>query len=359
MTRKLCVFSFSYAPNKKAMLDYLEKIFPREVEMFLFTTKEYAKDFEKCDYKKIKVLENKSNRLTSFFYLRKFCKENSIDRIINIGTLPYEAFPMIFSSIFTKTETLVFHLGNPIECLKVGNIKNRIYAIFEAFFDFTLSLFPKKILLCTKELTNDSKKILFFSKNKIFYLAPTIPTSFFKPLNKQKTRKKLGFKTKDKIIIFAGRVHYLKGSDFLIDAIKNNPDKKFIVIGKIIDKKFLKEKFENIIHIESLSHEELVKYYNISDLCLFPSRLEGLALVPREAMSCSTPAIVLDNKSFESIEKTIKVPAVSKEINRAIDSFFNLSKKQINLISKDSRDFIIKEYDDLVWKDLYVDYILN
>jgi len=356
MIKKICIFTFSYSANRQSMLEYLERIMPEDVEIYLFTTKAYQKQFKTNN---IKVVDTDCNRFTSAFKLRDFCKKNKIQRIFNIGLLPYEAIPMVYASLFAKTDFIPYHLGNPVEGVTTNKGLTKIRSFFELASYFVFAIPSKKIGFCSPEITNFFKKYLFFTKNKVFFLPTTIPTELFKPVDKSQVRRKLGFKQDEKIIIFVGRIGYLKGLDIFINAVENNPDKKFILIGNIVDSSYKDKNLKNLTLIPPKSQQELAEYYNVADLCFFPSRLEGVALVPREAMACGTPAMVLDIMSSKAIEKAIKLPIDYKKINQEITNFFNLSIDKRQELSKESREYIIKEYDDKIWKSLYIDIFLN
>ena len=356
MVDKLCVFAFSYSPNRKAMLDYFEKIFPKETEIFFFTTKQHKNNY---NLKRIKVVDTNCSRFGAFFELRKFCKKNKIQRIINLGLLPYEGFVMAYSTLFTKTDFVCFHLGYPLGAIKEGSLKNRIIGLFEALLSYLFAIFPKKIIFCSEDLYDFCKKNLPFIRKKIFFLSPTIPTDFFIPENKEKARKKLNLNQKDKIIIYVGRIGYFKGSDILVKLAEKNPDKKFILVGGLIDKKFKNYKLPNLILLPQKKPQELKDYYNAADVCLFPSRIESFGLVPREAMSCGIPAIVSDIPAFKNLEFAIRVPLDVKKMNSALNDFFNLSKKEKKKLSVNSRKFILKSYNEKYWKDKYINKIIN
>jgi len=361
MIKKLCIFTSSFSPNKQAMLDYLKKILPESVDVFLFTPKDF-----KGEYKtnKIKKIETNSSKFVSFLELRKFCRKNKIERIINLGLLPYEGFAMIYACLSTKKDFIAYHLGNPIDSLYSDSFKMRLRAFFEIIISYSLSIFPKKIFLVSENQVKRIKKYLFFARKKIFLMPQPVPTSFFKPKSKILCRKRLKLNPKDKIIIFVGRIGYLKGSDILLYLIKTNPDKKFMLIGQIVDKgleeQIKKLNFKNLVLIPHKNQEELVDYYNASDLCIFPSRIEGTPLVPREAMSCGTPAIVSKIQSTESLkEAAIIINLNAEKMNKAMNDFFNLSKKQKKEISNKSRKFIVEKFDDEKWKEIYVNNLFN
>ena len=117
----------------------------------------------------------------------------------------------------------------------------------------------------------------------------------FKPLDKEKLRKKFGFKDKDKICIYVGRIEPEQGSDYLLKLIKKNPDKKFILIGEMKDKNFQNKKFSNAIHIPFVLNKKLPEYYNLADLSLFFSKRNSYPYPPRESLACEVPVIVFNH----------------------------------------------------------------
>lgn len=356
MIKRLCIFTSSYSPNKQAMIDYLEKIIPEQTEVFLFvsnTNKNYFKT------KKIKLVQTSKSKLLSLLELRSFCRKNKIQRIINIGLLPYEGFVMAHASLLTKTPFFCYHLGNPIDSFRAVSLKQKPRIIFDILSSSILSLFTKRILLCTERQVKIAKKFLPFSKNKIFYLPTTIPTSFFKQKNKLLCRKKLKLKENEKIVIYVGRIGYLKGSDIIEDLVKLNPDKKFVLVGNIVDGTIDKKGYKNLILVPSKTHEELVDYYNASDLCLFPSRVEGLPLVPREAMSCGIPCLVSDIPGNQMLIPVIKSSLNSKEMNEKLNYFFNLSEKEKKSLSKQSKNFIADNFENKIWKERYLKILFD
>jgi glycosyltransferase involved in cell wall biosynthesis len=62
----------------------------------------------------------------------------------------------------------------------------------------------------------------------------------------------------------------------------------------------------NSVYLGRLAGKDLVRAYQEADALLFPSRLEGLPLVPLEAMACGLPVIAANDSSLpEVVEDSI------------------------------------------------------
>lgn len=108
------------------------------------------------------------------------------------------------------------------------------------------------------------------------------------------------------MILFLGRLHEIKGVDFLIksyaELIKERTDVILVLAGP--DNGYL-EKAKSLV--EELTLKEHVKFtgfingaeklaaYVDSDVLVYPSSFEIFGLVPFEAIMCGTPVIVTDN----------------------------------------------------------------
>src|SRR3989344_5524731 len=104
MKKNICFFSIGFAFNRLVRLKYYENIFPNDVNIFLFTTNKYSGN-EKTNYqyqwsglKRTKIIVEEYNPLKIFFNFRKFCKDNNIDRVINLGF--HNSWPLLFFGCF-------------------------------------------------------------------------------------------------------------------------------------------------------------------------------------------------------------------------------------------------------------------
>ena len=157
----------------------------------------------------------------------------------------------------------------------------------------------------SKTLTNSSATLKAcldsgLKSEKLEIIPFGVDTNFFRPINIQKDENIFQ-------ILAVGYLIERKGFEYLIKAMKEVLKEHYKVKLKIVGsgpletqlKTLIKDlKLENNIQIISnLSDEELVEFYNSSDLFVLPSivdsqgNTEGLGVVLLEAMACELPVI--------------------------------------------------------------------
>jgi glycosyltransferase involved in cell wall biosynthesis len=345
--KKICFFFGHYGPSLHVIMNYYEKIFPKDVELFAVCAEKIDK--EKYPFNRIKVFEMLEGKTVVPFKLRDFLKENNIDLLVGVGSGEAKMlWVLIVAARFTKTKIVFYSLGNPIM-----NLKN-----YQFLF---LQFFVHRFLYCCKEISDRFKKILFLTRGRQFYLPCPIDIQIFKPQDKDKLRKNFGFKKEDKILFYVGRIEVEQGSDYLLELIKRNPDKKFILIGEVNDKNFKNEKFKNLFHLPYVFNKQLPSYYGLADLTLFFSKRNSYPYPPRESLACGIPAIVFDLNTYGELTSNSvkKVPFDIKKIQKEIDNFFLLSKKDKEKLSLDGRKFVIQDSSEEKIKDITLNYYLS
>jgi len=115
------------------------------------------------------------------------------------------------------------------------------------------------------------------------------------------SRKDLGIKRSDFVLITVNRIDETKGIKYLIDSfklIKNKiDDAKLIIIGsgpgesKMIEQIRRNDLKENIIHLKNVLDEKLYSYYNLSDVYVSPTLQDDFITGILESMVCSLPII--------------------------------------------------------------------
>ena len=185
--------------------------------------------------------------------------------------------------------------------------------LLKKVFDFIIGkriLRDAKYLIAETEvgkkeyLELDSK----IDKNKIKIISPPFDTDEFnRKFLKNNFRKKFNISEDKKVITFLGRIHYIKGVDYLLKGFadllkKSKKDYLLCLIGS--DDGYLDETLrlakslnitDNIKYIGFLSGEDKNDALYDSDLVVQLSRLEQGAWAPIEAVLCGTPILVTKN----------------------------------------------------------------
>ncbi len=170
----------------------------------------------------------------------------------------------------------------------------------------------------------------------------------FKPVESD-IKYKLGLTGKRMVLTVADGFDDRKGKRFLLNVAKNAPsDWRFVIVG--VAKNDLKSLPQNIIGLERTGNQqELVELYSAADVFFNPSLEETFGLVTAEAMSCGTPAVVMNSTAspeliLDSSAGTIIEPDLAAdEVIRVLDE--TMAKTQArNAIQRFSTDNQCKEY---------------
>jgi len=121
---------------------------------------------------------------------------------------------------------------------------------------------------------------------------------------KSEVRAELGFSEDDLIIISTRRHNPIYGVSYLIEAIplilRRKPRAKFLILGEgrftsQFKKRTMKQIDEGSVKfLGNVSHKDVAKYLNISDIYISTSLSDGTSASLLEAMTCSLPPVITD-----------------------------------------------------------------
>lgn len=145
----------------------------------------------------------------------------------------------------------------------------------------------------------------------------------------KRSRKKIGVKD-DPMILFIGRLTWVKGADTLVQAmpmiLKEIPNAKLVILGKGDQEDLLKHLIGRlgiqnsvITHFKYVDEKERLIYYAACDIAVFPSRYEPFGIVCTEAMSMGKPVIV-GAKGVSGMREQV-VPAGPERCGAHIDPY--------------------------------------
>ncbi|AUC25929.1 glycosyltransferase [Klebsiella pneumoniae] len=163
------------------------------------------------------------------------------------------------------------------------------------------------------------------------------------------------------ILLYVGRFDYQKGTDIFVDSLKILDEKKIdykikvIMVGESVNDSvnYQNVKYKNITISYSgwVNKSKLADYYLTSSCIIIPSRWEGLAMVPLEAISYKLPTICSNINAFEEINKISELSFVNGSIDSLVEILSNLNKYDLNSIKNNLYDKISTDYTQSVMND--------
>ena len=192
--------------------------------------------------------------------------------------------------------------------------------IIEQLNDFIIG---KSVLKHANKVITVSKETMKYvlklgaDKTKTSVIYNGVDIDYFRPVNKGKSREKLGLPKNRKIILSVRRLVYKNGLDTLIESVplvaQNHPDVLFVVAGKGPSRKLIEDRIkelgiDNNVKLTGFVPDNLLPvYYDAADYFVIPSASgEGLPLVLLEAMACGLPVIATTVGGTPEIIKHMK-----------------------------------------------------
>lgn len=255
--------------------------------------------------------------LRSVAVVAKELKKNNID-VIHIHTPALSFIPIILRRKFVKTV----------------HVK-----------DLALSFLDKKAsheIVISRETYDEAIRKFHYKENEITLIFNGVAESFAKTIsnNDKNNFKETKNIPKDKVIIgIVGSVQYRKGHDILLEAIsqlrndlKNQVHLIILGEGSETEEIWLKgliRKFNLESTISKFGFQDPKSYYDIMDIFVLPSRLEGFGLVVVEAMLSNCCVIRSDTEgAYDQIEpgvsgllfKNESIAELTKQLEFAINN---------------------------------------
>lgn len=116
-------------------------------------------------------------------------------------------------------------------------------------------------------------------------------------------KQRYGLKDNDLMVLFLGRLVWIKGVDKLIGAmphvLQKIPNAKLVIVGLGEMREYLEKLVQNLnlqdvvkFRFEFIPEEERIAHYAACDVAVFPSLYEPFGIVALEAMSMEKPVVV-------------------------------------------------------------------
>lgn len=203
---------------------------------------------------------------------------------------------------------------------------------------YTVSDFTKQDLIHTLRARGDKISITYNTVEECFGSRKKSEVKYL--------LEKYGISKENKVVLYVGNLKPHKNLAALIEAFSMIQMKNLnlVLVGKCFsrsEENGLLSKTERncrVVMTGAVSKEELIDWYNLADVFVFPSLYEGFGVPPLEAMACGTPTVCSKAASIPEIVGDAAVmidPAVIFSIQYGIEKVLNMSfEEKTDLIEK-------------------------
>lgn len=187
--------------------------------------------------------------------------------------------------------------------------KEKLKEIFDKLWGFDI-LYDARMVFALTDIEKEQYLKMGVSNDKITIVPLGINLDEYDDLpDKGVFKKKFNIPSDDKIILFLGRIHEIKGLDLLIKSFNKIPNDnvKLVLVGgdsgfkedldKMIDELNLNEK---IIFPGVLTGTDKIEALVDCDIFVMPSRYESFTTSGLEAMACFKPLILTDKNHIHT-----------------------------------------------------------
>jgi len=212
-------------------------------------------------------------------------------------------------------------------------------------------------------------------REKIIVIPNFVDTSIFRPTSSKKDE--FGLSVDDFVILYPRNISLARGFPILLELIKYFVKKseqiKFLIAGRalreighntyfnILKKELDKiDKYKQVIFLGSVSHDQMWKVYNASDVVIIPSLFsEGTSLSALEAMACGKPVVAsniggINDVIINGYNGFLVSPNV-KEFAKAIALLY-LDEELRKTISTEALKIAHKVYNKDRWRNQIIEF---
>lgn len=275
---------------------------------------------------------------------RKICYLPTIETIFNFKKFAPHKFSLknllslillgnIYKKIILNFKPDVIHIHNFLRWPVVDNILNsKIPSVVTVhspwkWMDVKKNIvqyhlnYCKNLILVSEQMKEEVREENLHYQGSLTVVHNPIDISKFKKMEQRSTRDKLSLPLDKRILLFVGKLIKVKNVEVIIKSLKfMNNDNFLVICGEGEEKSKLVKVTQDLnlthcVRFEGfIKRDDLVYYYNSSDLLVMPSSAETLGISYLEALSCGVPVIGY-YKTIEEINilsKDIKVGEETK-----------------------------------------------
>ena len=166
-----------------------------------------------------------------------------------------------------------------------------------------------------------------------------------------------------KIVCFAGRLEKNKGVDLLLKATKCYEKDNVLTLIAGNGEEYnnlnkLKEELglNNVVFLGNQRQNILRKIYNISDVCVVPSRNEAFGLVALESIACGTPVVAINQGGIpDFVNEKVGILIQKEEVNKLGQVIEKVLNGEVNFDSEYLAEYAKSNYN----QDVFIDQLIE
>jgi L-malate glycosyltransferase len=264
---------------------------------------------------------------------------------------------MLAFVLFKHQTTKVLISAAPAYYLRLGH--PLIYRYFGWLYHMAekICVYGVDRIVPTDERTRDYYVLRYPQSQLADCIPAPVNITKFPLLSMDDARTRLNWVFSDPVILFAGRLAYVKNIPLLIRAFKivleHIPNARLVIVGDGEERGSIEELVlqvsERIFLVGAIPPSEMYIYYAASDVCVLCSREEGSPTVVKEALACGIPIVSTD---VGDVSKTLRsnstlgeiTSATSEDLGRAIYEQLSMARENLQ-IKKDIRRKAVQDFD--------------
>ena len=285
--------------------------------------------------------------------MKKYLKQN-INKFDIIHMHNFRTYQNIIVHRFAKKHRIPYVLQAHGSVLPFFT-KQRIKRLYDFVWGHRILKSASKVIALTKTEAEQYKK-MGVDETKIEIVPNGIDLSEYENLpDKGIFRQKYGIKSNEKIVLYLGRIHKIKGVNLLVEAFSDLANKiegvKLVIAGP--DDGFLStlktqikdlKISDRIIFTGSLYEKDKLEAYVDADVYVLPSFYEIFGITVLEACACGTPVIVTDRCGISDIVDGNVGYSVEYNINQLREAILKiLYNKQLKVKFQENAKILVRE----------------
>lgn len=204
-----------------------------------------------------------------------------------------------FTSFYANSKPsliTVYHLPETPYYQKYASLMQKLYYKIVYLYHHR-ALKNTNVVVCTSQYTKKQLEIIHgYKKAVVIYCG--VDTNLFRPMKVKK--EKFGINKEKTILIYTGNLIKRKGADLLPEIMKKLGNNFVLLMTAGMRNQTIK-KGKNIIFLGRFPFKKLVEVYSVSDILVFPTRLEGFGYTVAEAMACGKPVVTTNCSSLPEL----------------------------------------------------------